>query len=123
MKTLQRYTRRYNEDQIVIGKKNIVLIKMDQESKLVGGILYEFVVLTVAKESIVDTVSGEKYISHNELRRNLGHKCRIPYHYQMRVIGELLKNDYLEISKIPSCVLVHMKAKDVFYKIKKVEEG
>lgn len=107
--------RRYNEDLIVIGK-------MKQESKMVGGTLYNFVVLTISKDCLVDTVSGEKFISHNELRRSLGFKCRIPYNFQMKVIKELLDNEYLELCKIPSCVLVHMKPTDFFYKIKMVEE-
>ncbi|HPE15261.1 MAG TPA: hypothetical protein PLT65_05555 [Bacilli bacterium] len=83
--------------------------------------MYDFVLFTISKECLVDTISGERFISHAELRRNLGFKCRIPYNYQMKVIRELLDKEYLVVTKSPSCVLVHMKPSDVFYKIKQLE--
>jgi hypothetical protein len=98
---------------------------MDNQNKReegLGGSLYDFVVLTISRDCLVDTVSGEKFISHAELRRSLGFKCRIPYKFQMKVISELLDKQYLIISKIPSCAIIHVGSADIFYKINKEED-
>ena len=88
---------------------------------MVGGSVYKIILDNIAREGILDSVTGRTYISHSELRRTLGMKCRIPGDKQVSIISELLELGFLELSKSPTCYLKHLGGGEIFYYVKKVE--
>ena len=86
--------------------------------ELVGGTLYKVVLGTICRSGIIETLSGDVYISHYELKRALGERAHIPREKQMTVIKELTELGFISIKK-PIGVYVNKTTSCIFYVVNK----
>lgn len=88
--------------------------------KVVGGELYNVIINTICCKGVKDSISGDIYISHDELRVLLGSIHHVPPTFQMRIIKELIDNNHLVVTVggPGSVILRRTNTGEVFYCLK-----
>jgi hypothetical protein len=82
------------------------------------GVLYCVALKRIVDSGIVETTTGDLYISNSELRIILGTKLRIPYNKQVSFIQELLSLNLIVLTSSPGCI-TGTNGGQTFYCIKK----
>jgi hypothetical protein len=89
------------------------------EEDLINKIAYKVVIKKIIDYAIIESISGDIYISHAELKNVLGCSLHIPKKEQCKIIKELYDNNILFLSKTPTDLNRKQHNGEVFYSIKK----
>lgn len=65
------------------------------DNKKINATAYHVIFQQVLKDCILDSISGDAYITNDELHSILGMKCRIKPKYQNMVINDLIVLGYI----------------------------
>jgi hypothetical protein len=89
------------------------------EIDLISMIAYSNIMEKIIESGLLENVTGDVYISHEELHYVLGLRCKIHSSKQMKIIKELYDNKYIMLTPAPMYLDRKVHQSERFYIIKK----